>query len=316
MSGRKCVHCGLDDGDNIRTCQKGCTEIKLFGVQIGVSTDDGDGGDRSAAAGSSSIRKSKSMGHLDECIRENAVTAADESGYLTDGLHYSKSHDKKRGKPWSEEEHRSFLEGLNKLGKGDWKGISSKFVPSRKSSQVASHAQKYFNRVNMTAANKKRRRASVFDISPTHNQNQPLQGFQSNNVDIASSSSAAPAKNVGELKVMPSIPNHVVTTSERPPLSPVRRSGIPELRGVIYQPRVSSFTKGYQTQAVMPSISWVPVVNYSDQNGVFVPNIHGNYAAVVPHHHPSLDTWRQGWFQPPSTTNNDELNLHIRNLRL
>lgn len=72
------------------------------------------------------------------------------------------------GKPWSEEEHRSFLEGLEKLGKGDWKGIATKFVTSRKSSQVASHAQKYFNRINLTVSNKKRRRASVFDIYPTH----------------------------------------------------------------------------------------------------------------------------------------------------
>ncbi|KAG6489742.1 hypothetical protein ZIOFF_051019 [Zingiber officinale] len=33
------------------------------------------------------------------------------------------------GTPWTEEEHRMFLLGLQKLGKGDWRGISRNFVP-------------------------------------------------------------------------------------------------------------------------------------------------------------------------------------------
>lgn len=66
------------------------------------------------------------------------------------------------GTPWSASEHRSFLLGLTKLGKGDWKGISKNYVPTRTPTQVASHAQKYF--IRMTTAEKKNRRASLFDI--------------------------------------------------------------------------------------------------------------------------------------------------------
>lgn len=67
------------------------------------------------------------------------------------------------GTPWTEEEHVVFLAGLKKLGKGDWRGISKKFVTTRSPSQVASHAQKYFLR--QAAIDKKKRRPSVFDLS-------------------------------------------------------------------------------------------------------------------------------------------------------
>ncbi|KAF3532244.1 hypothetical protein DY000_02042357 [Brassica cretica] len=49
-----------------------------------------------------------------------------------------------KGTTWTEEEHRRFLLGLQKLGKGDWRGISRKYVRTRTPTQVASHAQKYF----------------------------------------------------------------------------------------------------------------------------------------------------------------------------
>ncbi|KAL0327501.1 UNVERIFIED_CONTAM: Transcription factor KUA1 [Sesamum angustifolium] len=55
---------------------------------------------------------------------------------------------RKKGVPWSEEEHKLFLVGLQQLGKGDWRGISRNFVTSRTSTQVASHAQKFFLRQN------------------------------------------------------------------------------------------------------------------------------------------------------------------------
>jgi hypothetical protein len=56
------------------------------------------------------------------------------------------------------------LLGLNKFGKGDWRSISRNFVVSRTPTQVASHAQKYFIRLN--SLNKKdKRRSSIHDIT-------------------------------------------------------------------------------------------------------------------------------------------------------
>ena len=72
--------------------------------------------------------------------------------------------ERRKGIPWTEEEHRLFLCGLNKFGKGDWRSISRNFVVSRTPTQVASHAQKYFIRLN--SMNKKdKRRSSIHDIT-------------------------------------------------------------------------------------------------------------------------------------------------------
>lgn len=66
------------------------------------------------------------------------------------------------GLPWSEDEHRRFLTGLERLGKGDWRGISRNYVNTRTPTQVASHAQKYFLR--QASLVKKKRRSSLFDL--------------------------------------------------------------------------------------------------------------------------------------------------------
>nr|CAD1834746.1 unnamed protein product [Ananas comosus var. bracteatus] len=71
--------------------------------------------------------------------------------------------ERKKGIPWTEEEHRLFLLGLDKFGKGDWRSISRNFVISRTPTQVASHAQKYFIRLN--SINRDRRRSSIHDIT-------------------------------------------------------------------------------------------------------------------------------------------------------
>eukprot|EP00250_Pteridium_aquilinum_P011722 c20262_g2_i1 orf=408-1580(+) len=85
-------------------------------------------------------------------------------GYVSDGLVLTSGslRERKKGVPWTEDEHRMFLVGLQKLGKGDWRGISRNFVPSRTPTQVASHAQKYFLR--QSNLNKRKRRSSLFDI--------------------------------------------------------------------------------------------------------------------------------------------------------
>ncbi|KAL4595932.1 hypothetical protein ACB092_12G127900 [Castanea dentata] len=156
-SARKCSHCGVN-GHNSRTCNNnnnnnnianGNNSVKIFGVYLPKIVDD-------------SMKKSFSTGNL-----SSKKTNDDEAntGYLSDGIVQRKAVDRerKKGTPWTEEEHVVFLAGLKKLGKGDWRGISKKFVTTRSPSQVASHAQKYFLR--QAAIDKKKRRPSVFDLS-------------------------------------------------------------------------------------------------------------------------------------------------------
>ncbi|XVF05027.1 hypothetical protein REPUB_Repub05bG0135900 [Reevesia pubescens] len=72
-------------------------------------------------------------------------------------------NERKKGTPWTEEEHKLFLIGLHKFGKGDWRSISRNVVVTRTPTQVASHAQKYFLR--QSAVKKERKRSSIHDIT-------------------------------------------------------------------------------------------------------------------------------------------------------
>ncbi|KAE8696604.1 Transcription factor DIVARICATA [Hibiscus syriacus] len=84
------------------------------------------------------------------------------------GSKNSKSdQERRKGIAWTEDEHRLFLLGLDKYGKGDWRSISWNFVVTRTATQVASHAQKYFIRLN--SMNKDRRRSSIHDITSVGN---------------------------------------------------------------------------------------------------------------------------------------------------
>ncbi|KAA8534572.1 hypothetical protein F0562_032089 [Nyssa sinensis] len=73
--------------------------------------------------------------------------------------------ERKKGTPWTEEEHRLFLIGLDRYGKGDWRSISRNVVVTRTPTQVASHAQKYYLRQN--SMKKERKRSSIHDITTT-----------------------------------------------------------------------------------------------------------------------------------------------------
>lgn len=86
--------------------------------------------------------------------------------------------------------NRQFLLGLDEYGRGDWRSISRNFVVTRTPTQVASHAQKYYARIN--SKNKNKNRTSIHDIAVGESRSiltkQRPTTWQNNNINVASSS--------------------------------------------------------------------------------------------------------------------------------
>mmetsp|Transcript_989 Transcript_989/g.3510 ORF Transcript_989/g.3510 Transcript_989/m.3510 type:complete len:279 (-) Transcript_989:354-1190(-) len=122
--------------------------------------------------------------------------------------------ERRKGIPWTEEEHRLFLLGLAKFGKGDWRSISRNFVISRTPTQVASHAQKYFIRLN--SINKDKRRSSIHDITSV---NSGEKAQQSSNPPITGTSgpnmAQQPLYGMNQADGMASMPNSMGPSASR-----------------------------------------------------------------------------------------------------
>ncbi|KAJ6745718.1 TRANSCRIPTION FACTOR KUA1 [Salix koriyanagi] len=159
--GRKCSHCG-SGGHNSRTCTASQKEsLRLFGVQLHIPASSSSPATKSSAGVDCSPSSSATPSSTSPQLNTGDSFYLLSNGYLSD-CHDGRALERKKSVPWSEEEHRIFLLGLEKLGKGDWRGISRNFVTTRTPTQVASHAQKYFLRQN--SPSKRKRRPSLFDV--------------------------------------------------------------------------------------------------------------------------------------------------------
>ncbi|RDX61478.1 Transcription factor SRM1 [Mucuna pruriens] len=131
--------------EDVNQIESGCVPLPSYNSSEGSTSHASDEG-----AG-------KKGGHSWNCNNEsNHGTKASRS-----------DQERRKGIAWTEDEHRLFLLGLEKYGKGDWRSISRNFVVTRTPTQVASHAQKYFIRLN--SMNKDRRRSSIHDITSVNN---------------------------------------------------------------------------------------------------------------------------------------------------
>ncbi|KAM1371527.1 hypothetical protein ACFX2I_041740 [Malus domestica] len=280
-SPRKCSH-GGHNGHNSRTCNHGHGNkgvcLKLFGVKIMEKEED-------------SIKKSYSMGNLQADStgdhNNNAAAADHDAGYLSDGLIHNKrhkaTHERKKGRPWTEEEHRVFLAGLKKLGKGDWRGIARNFVTTRTPTQVASHAQKYFLR--QATNDKRKRRSSLFDmhfkelsdqgpqdssISPTKSADETSPQASSSKtmpLKINTANNSPPASNV-PTQILNRFPHLCLDSPPAPPFSPT--CTLPNYPAMPFMMRIPA------------NVPYAPMTHFYRSSYYHMIKNHGNFPTCAP----------------------------------
>nr|QSD99515.1 MYB family transcription factor [Melilotus albus] len=149
--------------DDVSAIEEGHVSLPNYANEL--ETINSSNKDSSKATTSSDKRSSCNFGSGFSGLGHDSTHHSSGKGGLSRSS--ASEQERRKGIPWTEEEHRLFLLGLDKFGKGDWRSISRNFVISRTPTQVASHAQKYFIRLN--SMNRDRRRSSIHDITSVNN---------------------------------------------------------------------------------------------------------------------------------------------------
>ncbi|KAG7549998.1 Homeobox-like domain superfamily [Arabidopsis thaliana x Arabidopsis arenosa] len=158
--------------EDVSRIESGCVPLPAYGSPQASNGHAGDEGGSSKKGGNS------------------------HAGESNQGGKSKSDQERRKGIAWTEDEHRLFLLGLDKYGKGDWRSISRNFVVTRTPTQVASHAQKYFIRLN--SMNKDRRRSSIHDITSVGNADVstpqgPITGQNNSNNNNNNNNASSPA---------------------------------------------------------------------------------------------------------------------------
>ena len=176
---------------------------------------------------------------------EGVESVGDPRDSAAESSHRVKGNRVERGKAWSEDEHKLFLVGLERFGKGDWRSISRESVKTRTPAQVASHAQKYFLRQEETASGRLKRRVSIHDIVSVEGSLPPSKKR------MRSKASNALAAGESAITFPPLDLNLAGTPCTMPPSrSPTNAPGSATELQKLLQPAA---------QSALPTLQWAPV---------------------------------------------------------
>ncbi|CAK8540415.1 unnamed protein product [Lathyrus sativus] len=130
--------------------------VMLFGVNIAAKCSKVDD-----TASNSFNTEDENHNEMVLCCFDKQEEESDQDGNeYSDSAQSSNRENRKKVKQWTKNEHKAFLAGLKTAGKGKWKDISRNYVKTKTSTQVASHAQKFFLRQRTPD---KTKRQSIFD---------------------------------------------------------------------------------------------------------------------------------------------------------